>query len=198
MDCSPPGSSVHGLFQAGILEWVATPSSSAFPTRGPNPCLFHLLHWQVGYFCFCFFTSGATWEAQQESLPKRKVSLSLDPKPCSWKSVRVHHTHKEQNNINSSYLTAALGIIFSYLIESEKVKMKVVRLCPTLCDPHGLNSPWNSWGQNTGEGSLSLLQGIFPTRGLNPGLPHCRRILYQLSYQRNIFRNRFYVPNPYL
>ena len=40
--------------------------------------------------------------------------------------------------------------------------------------PHGINSPWNSPGQNTGEGSLSLLQGIFPTQGLNPGLPHCR------------------------
>ena len=32
-------------------------------------------------------------------------------------------------------------------------------------------------------GSLSLLQGIFPTQGLNPGLPHCRRILYQLSHK---------------
>ena len=32
-------------------------------------------------------------------------------------------------------------------------------------------------------GSLSLLQGIFPTQGLNPGLPHCGRILYQLSHQ---------------
>jgi len=37
--------------------------------------------------------------------------------------------------------------------------------------PHGLYSPWNSSGQNTGVGSLSLLQGIFPTQGLNPGLP---------------------------
>ena len=46
---------------------------------------------------------------------------------------------------------------------------------------HGLYSPWNSPGQNTGMGSLSLLQGIFPTQGLNPGLPHCRWILYQLS-----------------
>ena len=36
-------------------------------------------------------------------------------------------------------------------------------------------------GQNTGVGSLSLLQGIFPTQGSNPGLPHCRRILYYLS-----------------
>ena len=49
--------------------------------------------------------------------------------------------------------------------------------------PHGLYSPWNSPGQNTEEGSLSLLQGISPTQGLNPGLPHCRWIFYQLSHQ---------------
>jgi len=49
--------------------------------------------------------------------------------------------------------------------------------------PHGLYSPWNSPGQNTGVGSLSLLQGIFPTQGLNPSLPHCRQILYQLSHK---------------
>ena len=47
--------------------------------------------------------------------------------------------------------------------------------------PHGLYSPWNSLGQNTGVGSLSLLQGIFPTQGLNSGLLHCKQILYQLS-----------------
>ena len=49
--------------------------------------------------------------------------------------------------------------------------------------PHGLYSLWNSPGQNTGVGSLSLLQGIFPTQGSNPGLPHCRWILYQLSHK---------------
>ena len=43
--------------------------------------------------------------------------------------------------------------------------------------PHGLYSPWNSPCQNTGVGSLSLLQGLFPTQGSNPGLPHCRWIL---------------------
>ena len=43
--------------------------------------------------------------------------------------------------------------------------------------------PWTVYspGQNTGVGSLSLFQGIFPTQGLNPGVQHCRRILYQLS-----------------
>ena len=49
--------------------------------------------------------------------------------------------------------------------------------------PHGLYSPWNSPGQNTGVGSLSLLQGIFPTQGSNPGLLRCRWILYQLSHK---------------
>ena len=49
--------------------------------------------------------------------------------------------------------------------------------------PHGLHSQWNSPGQNTGVGGLSLLQGIFPTQELNPGLLHCRWILYQLSHK---------------
>ena len=51
--------------------------------------------------------------------------------------------------------------------------------------PHGLYNPWNSPEQNTGVGSLSLLQGIFPIQGSNPGLPHCRRIIYQLSHNRS-------------
>ena len=49
--------------------------------------------------------------------------------------------------------------------------------------PHGLYSPWNSPGQNTGMGSLSLLQEISPTQGSNPGLPHCKQILYQLRHK---------------
>ena len=49
--------------------------------------------------------------------------------------------------------------------------------------PHGLYSPWNSPGQNTGVGSLSLLQGNFPTQQSNPGLLLCRQIIYQLSHK---------------
>ena len=49
--------------------------------------------------------------------------------------------------------------------------------------PHWLYSPWNSLGQNTGVSSLSLLQEIFPTPGIEPDLLHCRWILCQLSYQ---------------
>ena len=69
-----------------------------------------------------------------------------------------------------------LKIIHIYESESHSVVSNSLWL-------HGLHSPWNSPGQNTRERSLSLLQGIFPTQGLNPGLPHCRRILYQLSHK---------------
>ena len=63
-----------------------------------------------------------------------------------------------------------------YLFESRSV------VCDSL-SPHGRYNPWNFPDQNTGVGSNSLLQGIFPTQGSNPGLLHCRRILHQLSNQ---------------
>ena len=79
------------------------------------------------------------------------------------------------------YLSYDHMIFFPFLIcwcdnESHPVMSNSLR-------PHGLYSPWNSLGQNTGVGNLSLLQGIFPSQGSNPGPPHCRRILYQLSHK---------------
>ena len=56
--------------------------------------------------------------------------------------------------------------------------------CSCLENPRD-GGAWNSPGQNSGMGSLSLLQGIFPTQGSNPGLPHFRQILYQLSHKGN-------------
>ena len=64
----------------------------------------------------------------------------------------------------------------------------VAQSCPTLCDPMdcsplGSSVHGDSPGKNTGVGCHILLQGIFPTQGSNPGLPHCRQILYHLSDQ---------------
>ena len=50
---------------------------------------------------------------------------------------------------------------------------------------HGLYSSWYSPDQNTGVGIHFSLQRILPTQGLNPGLPHCRQILYQLSHRED-------------
>ena len=60
--------------------------------------------------------------------------------------------------------------------------------CQILHDPMDCSLPGSSVhgdspGKNTGVGSHSLLQGVFMTQRLNTGLPHCRQILYQLSYQ---------------
>ena len=58
-------------------------------------------------------------------------------------------------------------------------RVKVAQMCLTLCNP--MVYTIHRILQNTGVGSLSLLQGIFPTQGYNPGLLHCRWILYQRS-----------------
>ena len=64
----------------------------------------------------------------------------------------------------------------------------VAQLCPTLCNPvdcspRGSSVYGDSPGKNTGVGCHTLLQGIFPTLALNPGLLHCRQMLYHPSHQ---------------
>ena len=92
MDCSPPGSSIHGIFQTRVLEWIAISFSRDLPNLGIES------------------RSPAPWADSLLSGPPGKP-------------------------------------------------------------------------MNTGVGSLSLLQGIFPAQESNTGLVHCRQILYQLSYQ---------------
>ena len=75
--------------------------------------------------------------------------------------------------------------------------------CLTLCDPLDCSLPdssvhGDSPGKNTGVGCHALIQGIFPTQGSNPGLPHCRQILYHLSHQGSpwILEWVAYLPDP--
>ena len=120
MDYSPPASSVHGIFQARILEWFA-------------------------------------------------VSFSrVSSQPRDWTQV--------------SYTAGR------FLLTESPGKPKVTQSCLTVCDPMGYSPPGasihrNSPGKNTGVCCYAL-QGIFPTQGLNPGLPYCRWILYHLSHRR--------------
>ena len=76
-------------------------------------------------------------------------------------------------------LFSSKNIVKDY--ESEVKEVKVAQSDSLW--PHGLYSPWIFPGQNTAVGSLSLLQGIFPTQWPNPDLPHRRQILYQLSHK---------------
>ena len=86
------------------------------------------------------------------------------------------------------------GVGCHCLLQCMKVKSEseVTQSCPTLSDPmdcsplgssvHGIFQA----SKNTGVGNNSLLHGLFPTQGSNPGLPHCRQILYNLNQQRSL------------
>ena len=75
MDCSPPGSSVHGVLQARILEWVATPPPGDLPDPGIEPAALMSPASAGG-----FFTTRATWEAllacggASQGLPGRQTT----------------------------------------------------------------------------------------------------------------------------
>ena len=86
------------------------------------------------------------------------------------------------SSLGQYFTFGASGVVsaISTPLESESESRSVVS---DSLPPHRLYSPWNSPGHNTGVGSLSLLQKIFPTQKSNPGFLHCRRILYQLSHK---------------
>ena len=76
-----------------------------------------------------------------------------------------------------------LGLHMLYVCVSHSVMSSIWD--PTDCSLARLFCLWNSLGKNTGVGSHSPLQRIFPTQGLNSGLTHCRQILYNVSHQRS-------------
>ena len=113
----------------------------------------------IGYVCLC----------GQQGLTK--LTLGVEFLPILLRSTEKFISFPEDTS-DSQHLNPLM------------TPVKLAQSCLTLCNPMDYTySPWNFPGQNTGVGSLSLLQGIFPTQGSNPGLPHCRQILYQLSHQ---------------
>ena len=112
------------------------------------------------------------------SPPGSSVHGILQARTLEW--VAIAFSRGSSQLKDGTWFSFISGGFFSLC--TTKVKVKVAQLCPTL-QPHGRYSPWNSKGHNTGVCSHSLLQGIFPTQGSNPDLPHYRQILYKLSHQ---------------
>ena len=103
------------------------------------------------------------------------LSLGVKNGSVFWISVNLQkilkYSHKE-------------AVTLSFLA----VLCLLAQSCLTLCDsmdhsPPGFSVHGDAPGKNTGVGCHPLLQGIFPTQRLNPGLPHCRWILYHLTHQ---------------
>ena len=136
-----------------------------------SPCLWSLLPW------VCLWHAPWLWKAPRlcaSLVPSCGLFTGIPPQrrpqPSWWKlGPRVHPTPY-----------ASLMVFHEWVSE-------VAQSCPTLCNPMDtrLLHPWDFLDKGTGVGCHFLLQGIFPTQGLNPGLPHCRQMLYRLKFFKN-------------
>ena len=167
MDCSQPGSSVHGILQARILEWVDIPffRGSSWPRdRTQTFCdgrwiLYH----------------QATWEALIiKSMKKKWKSLSRVQLFETLGTIQFMEFSRQE--YWSGWPFPSPGDLPNPGIEPRSAALQVDFL---LFEP--LGKP-----KNIGVGSLSLLQGIFLTQESDWGLLHHRQILYQLSYQGSL------------
>ena len=118
----------------------------------------------------------------------------------------VHGTLQSDSTQDDTYSLLLLAVCLPdyTLLEHEPQRSSACvssLVTSTSLQPHGLEPtrllcPWDSPGKNTGVGCHFLLQGIFPTQGLNPGLLQCRKILYHLNYQESIQVGSAFSPIP--
>ena len=171
------------------------PPLGHLPNPGMNP---HLLHWQVDSLPLSHQGSNCIHSSDKNSLGRVVGQICVFNNTILGVIQSLQRGKKKQTPNKQKYpkretnkpparklLQSPRRAEMTWPHLRQLVihwKMRVTRSCPTLCDPMDYN-PWNSPGQNTGVGSCSLLQGIFPTQGSNPGLPHRRQILDCLSHQ---------------
>ena len=124
------------------------------------------------------------WRILWTEKPGWLRSIALKSRTLKWLSMQIH----------ADFLNAGLPQTFSFLKNAIYNRMRHVMRQKSLSCVRLFSIPWSvacqaplwdSPGKNTGVGCYSLLQGIFLTQGSNPGLLHCRRILYCLSHQES-------------
>ena len=126
MDCSLSGSSVHGIFQARVLEWIAISFSRG--SSGPR-------NWTwVSCIAGKCFTVWATREALEDLNPVLKLKFSKIHDFC-WKKLN-HNTQSYSWDVNRKKVKAKVpGSCPTLCYSMDYMKVKVTQLCPTLCDP---------------------------------------------------------------
>ena len=149
----PMDYTVHGIILAIILEWVAYPFSSV--SSWPRN------QTEVSCITGGFFTNGAILNTCRKSFQENSSCVYDKNSPESG---------------NKGDVTQHCAVCL------------VTQSCPILCDPMNCNPPGfsvhgDSPSRNIGLDCHALLQGIFPTQRPNPGLPHCRWIIYCLSHK---------------
>ena len=131
----------------------------------------------------------------QESDPHHSLKLFSPPFPfiLSWRDTqKISDTSKSMGS-------QKIGYDWATEMHAPQLYPIGAQLCPTLCDPMDCSPPGSSVHGILQGGILEWvampsLQGIFPTQGSNPGLSHCRWILYQLSYRGSQYPNLYCHP----
>ena len=173
MDCSPLGSSVHGVLQARIVEWVDMPSS-----KGSS---------QPRDWTLVSCTEGGLYHlSHQGSLPEiisaprcfKFLNNSLEQGYCLEWEIRQGDLHVFFLTVNST--TQFFLFVYFFLSSMEVRKVLVAQSCPTLCDPiaHQAPLPMELSRQEYWSGLPFPSPCIFP----NLSRPHCRQFLYHLSH----------------
>ena len=139
---------------------------------------------------------------QSQTLMKTETSHIRAKNPCSYKppistaqvskatqkmlvfqgfnnQAEASRSHPELITITQIKSTLLCAVLSHSVVSNS--------LHPVDCSPPGSSVHGDSPGKNTGVDCHALLQGIFPTQESNPGLPHCRLILYHLSQQQSLF-----------
>ena len=154
MDCSLPASSVHGISQARVLKWVAISfSRRSSQPAGSDPCL---LHCRQILYRLIHHTCHQSWQIPM------------------WFSERGSDAGSTEPSLTPRKLRKWTCYSLS------RVWLFATPWTVALQAPLSMGFPRQEYWSGL---PIPLLQGIFPTQGLNPGLPHCRQILYRLSYQ---------------
>ena len=192
MDCSLPGSCVHEILHARIVG-VGCHSlvQGIFPTQGLKPglldcrqilyCLSHQgklgLHCNLKAYQFCDF----------RRVPETSLQNTGD-------NSYIMTTNREKKESEVPQLCLTLCEPMDYAVQNTGVVSHCLLQFPTQganpadsLQADSLPAEPQGKPKNTGVGSLSLLQQVFPTQGLNWGFLYCRQILYQLSYQGSPF-----------
>ena len=144
---------------------------------------------QISCMSFSEIYESQGWAWEREWLGVRHSSIRMPTLPLMY-SV----THLLICKIGNMCWQYMLQKIIWWSLERTLCKAPPGPMCVSRsvvsdsCDPHRLHPssflcPWDPPGKNTGGGCRLFLQGIFPTQGSNPGLLHCRQILYHLSHQ---------------
>ena len=143
----------------------------------------------------CSVVSDSLLKRDPQSSPKIDRIPQKQVMVCPLKFMRIYFLAKKNvppstppHTCSYTYFICLMSLFSGDIkisVKSENVSRSVMSssLRPHGLQPARLLCPWNSPGKNTGVGCHFLLQGIFLTWGSNPGLLHCRQILYQLSHK---------------